>query len=301
MYELQRGEPGALSGYIEKLEVKRIRFSRNPIRDKAEMIDEFMASIRENGLLEPIVVRPTESGYEVIAGNRRFEACRRLRFVTVPCHVVEVDDKEAYEVSLTENLQRKTLNPIEEGQAFKNYVDSHGYGCLSELAKRIGKSEPYVSRRIALLSLPERVRGGIMRRRIAPSIASELIPLDEDAQMELGEYIAERSTMTRTEVRELVRHFRGPRANKSREAAGVSPSSYELMELRTHIIDRTLAKCVASLKESQLRFDDAMSALEEEDEQSWVIKEALTWHRRSLNSQLDELLRLRKKFRSASR
>ena len=301
MYELQWGGPGALSGYMEKLEVKRIRSSKNPIRNQTEPLDELMTSIMESGMLEPIVVRPIENGYEVVAGNRRFEACRRLKFVTVPCHVVEVDDKAAYEVSLTENLQRKTLNPIEEGQAFKNYVDSHGYGCISELARRIGKSEPYVSRRIALLSLPEEVKGDVMRRRIAPSIASELVPLDEETQIELGEYITERKTVTRTEVREFIRHSKGSRARKGREIPRPSPTSYELMELRTHIIDRTLAKCVASLKESQLRFDDAMSALEDKDERSWVIKEALTWHRRSINSQLDDLLRLRKKFKSTSR
>ena len=286
---------------MEKVELRKIRFAKNPVRGQVEPLDELMASILENGMLEPIVVRPVESGYEVVAGNRRFEACRRLKFVTVPCHVVEVDDKEAYEVSLTENLQRRTLNPIEEGQAFKNYVDSHGYGCVSELARRIGKSEPYVSRRIALLSLPGAVKEEVMRRRITPSTASELIPLDEELQEELGEFIAERKIATRSEVRELVKSFRGSRAKKNHEIPRQSPSSYELMELRTRIIDRTLAKCVASLKESQLRFDDAMDALEEKDEQSWIVREALIWHRRFINGQLDDILRLRKRFRSASR
>ena len=138
MYELRRGGAGALSGYMEQLELKRIFFSKNPVRDRIEPLDELRASILEKGLLEPIVVRPVEGGYEVVAGNRRLEACRTLKFVSVPCHVVDCDDKETYEVSLTENLQRKTLNPIEEGQAFKSYVNSHGYGCISELARRIG-------------------------------------------------------------------------------------------------------------------------------------------------------------------
>lgn len=298
MYELRRGGAGALSGYMEQLELKRIFFSKNPVRDRIEPLDELRASILEKGLLEPIVVRPVEGGYEVVAGNRRLEACRTLKFVSVPCHVVDCDDKETYEVSLTENLQRKTLNPIEEGQAFKNYVESHGYGCISELARKIGKSQPYVSRRIALLSLPAEVKEEVMRRRMAASVASELVPLDEETQEELREFITDKKTVTRAEVREIVKHFRGIKRRRGEGASTPPQWSYELMDLRTHIIERTLAKCMASLKESQLRFDDAMSALDEGDEHSWVVREALMWHRRFINSQLDELLRLRKKFRS---
>lgn len=100
-----------------------------------------MSSIQQKGLLEPIVVRPVEKAFEVVAGNRRFEACKKLGWRSIPCHVVELDDKEAFEVSILENVQRETLNPIEEGRAYRNYVDECGYGGESELARKIGKSQ----------------------------------------------------------------------------------------------------------------------------------------------------------------
>ena len=108
-----------------------------------------------DGLLEPIVVRPVENGSEVVAGNRRLEACRRLKMHRIPCHIVELDDREAFEVSLVENVQHETMNPVDEARAFKRYVDDYGYGGVSELARKIDKSQEYVSNRLRLLKLPK--------------------------------------------------------------------------------------------------------------------------------------------------
>jgi len=147
------------------------------LRSDLGQLDELIASIEEKGLLEPIVVRPVEDGFEVVAGYRRLEACKRLGWRRIPCHIIELDDREAYEVSLIENLQHKSLDPIEEALAFKRYVEEYGYGSVTELARRIEKSPSYVSRMIALLSLPDDVREELVRRRKSPSIAQELLNL----------------------------------------------------------------------------------------------------------------------------
>lgn len=255
-----------------------------------------MASILRRGLLEPIIVRPGGKGFEVVAGNRRLEACRRLKIRVVPCHVVDLCDRGAYEVSLTENIQRQTLNPLEEAEALKRYVNDYGYGGVSELARRIGKSQSYVSRRIALLSLPDDLKEEIMRRRITPSAVAELSSLDEISKAELSQVITEMGFSRRSDVRRLVRHRRhnGHRGEASEEEG---PPTYQSKSMNAYRTDRILAKCTAALKEDMAKFDEAADSLDADDEDSWIIREALLWHKRALNTQADYLLRLRKKFR----
>lgn len=293
----QPADYGALSGYMEEVELRTIHHPTHMSRTNLDPLDELTSSVMEKGLLEPIVVRPTGSGFEVVAGNRRLEACRRLRFRKIPCHVVELDDKEAYEVSLVENLHRKTLNPLEEGLAFRRYVNDYGYGGVSELAKKIGKSHTYVSRRIGLLSLPESLQGEIVRRRTSASVANELLSLDDKSREEIADFIIEQQVTNRAEVRRLVKRMRFKDRGDDYELGPSSP--YELREINRHMTDRTLAKCISSLKEDMSRFDDAMDSLDDEQTESWVVKESLTHQRRRMNNQVDDLLRLRKKFRHA--
>lgn len=251
-------------------------------------LDELMASIVQKGLLQPIVVRAVDGGFEVIAGNRRLEACKRLKLRSIACHVVELDDKEAYEVSLTENVQRKTLNPIEEGEAFKKYVDEFGHGGVSELAKKIAKSHTYVSKRIALLALPTEVQEEIVRRRTPPSIAEELLSLDPEHAKSLSSFILMNKT-TRNDVRSIVKDV-----NLSQEAAlnASNFSHYASEEKRQHSIDRALAKYIASLKVCLLRLDDVMGYV---DEDEFVVREILIYYRRFLHRHIDALLKLKKK------
>ena len=143
-------------GFIEHIEVSRIHGSRSPLRSELGSLDELALSIMKNGLLFPIVVRKTNGlFFEVVAGNRRFEACRQLGLTSIPCYVAESNDREAYEAALVENVQRKRLNPLEEAKAFKRCVDDFGYGSASDLARQIDKSPSHVCRRISLLKLPE--------------------------------------------------------------------------------------------------------------------------------------------------
>ena len=285
----------ALSGYVEQVEVRRIHHSRFPIRTESGSLEDLMASIIEKGLLQPVIVRPLSDGFEVVAGNRRLEACKKLRLGKIPCHVVELEDREAYEVSLLENIQRKTLSAMEEAVAFRNYARDFGFGGVSELARRIGKSHSYVSRRIAMLDLPIGIREEIALQHITPSVASELLPLGQEGRDEASEIVSRSKAMTRDEVRSLAKHLR---EEVEDAGTGATQSSlYEQERVKAYTIDRTISKCMASLRENMRRFADAISSLDDADEKEWQIREVLMWYRQTMSDEIDRLHVLRKKLK----
>jgi ParB family transcriptional regulator, chromosome partitioning protein len=273
-----------LPGFFDELWVHDIRQSARPLRDDVGLTDGLVHSIKEKGVLQPIIVRPTEDAFEVIAGNRRLKACRRLGMKKIPCYVVGLDDKQAYEISLIENIQRRSLDPIEEAKAFRRYVDEGGYGAVSELASKIGKSEPFVSKRLALLSLPSEVQEQLIRRRITLSIAEELIPLDPDDIRELaGQPFI--SQATRAEVRTAIK-----RARESREAKSVSLDSNYGREESLRRIERARSKCIASMSTCLMQIDDAIGSLGENE---WFSKENLLFHRTTIHQLIDRMITLR--------
>jgi ParB family chromosome partitioning protein len=274
---------------LEELEIHAIRPPKYSLRSDLGMLEELMSSIGEKGLLEPVVVRPVGDGFEVVAGCRRLEACRRLGWRKIPCHIIELDDREAYEASLIENLQHETLDPIEEAKAFKRYVDEYGWGGMSELARRIGKSVQYVSARIKLLSLPQEVQDKISRRHeIFPSVAQELLNLDEEEAKKVTELIVERR-VTRSEVRTMVRRVREGRELDPPYPWQVSSNT----ERGSRGVERALNRCIAALKICLYRVNEAV-----EDVEDWQMKEILWQHREGLNRQIDSLIRLKKKIKA---
>ena len=148
------------------------------LSQQQESIDELSRSIKKHGLLQPIIVRPINRGFEIVAGHRRFQACKILRWKTIPAMVKDVSDKDAFEIQLVENIQRKTLDPIEEAQAFKLYVRDYGWGGITYLAETIMKSEQYVSSRIQLLKLPQNVIDKVKSGELKVSHAFELLGLE---------------------------------------------------------------------------------------------------------------------------
>src|SRR5919202_6521046 len=125
-------------GVIEDIDLSRIKRSPFLSRNISDATSIGLAqSIKEKGLLQPILVRIKESYFEIVSGNRRYHACKSLRWRKIICHVLELDDKDAFEISLIENIQRKTLDPKEEAQAFKSYIMDHGWGGISHLAAKI--------------------------------------------------------------------------------------------------------------------------------------------------------------------
>lgn len=171
---------------VEQIEMKMIRPSEFAVRDQflndGSQDETLMNSIKEHGLLQPILVRPLSHGFEIVAGHRRFQTCRSLRWRFVPCKIREMTDKQAFEIQLTENIQRKSMDPVEEAEAFRRYVVDFGWGGVSELAKKIGKSEEYVSHRIQLLRLPADIKEQIINSKINVSQARKsLVSLQIDS------------------------------------------------------------------------------------------------------------------------
>ncbi len=282
----------SLAGFLDEVKIKETRLSHLSLRADLGRLDELMASIDKVGLLQPIVVRPVDDGYEVIAGNRRFEACRRLGWIKVPCHVVELDDKESFEISLIENVQRNMLNPIEEAKAFKSYVIDHGWGSVSHLAHQIGKTQVYVSKRMSLLKLPEQIQLEISYNQISPSVGEALIMLNnENKQIEISKLVVDEH-LTRSEVRNLVRNMRDEDINNYGLFMDSIPYSHSALEKQQQTTDRALTKSIAALKVALHRIDDSIHLLED----GWVVRELLFEHRKAIHSHIDALLNLRKRL-----
>jgi len=275
-------------GIFEEVEVSRIDLAKNGLRVNVGSIGELTSSIAEKGLLQPIVVRVLEGRYEVVAGNRRLSACRLLRWRKIPCHVIELDDKESFEVSLIENVQHRTLNPIEEAMAFKRYVEEFGWGGISDLAEKISKSQEYVSRRIQLLQLPEKVQEKIMRRRISPSIAQELLRINSKTAEKLAEMV-ESKHIKRDEIRQIVKSTKKENLDEFKETN--LSRTYEEVASTT---DDALRKCVTILKSTLLRLDDVINEIDED----WITKEMLMQYRMIIHGDIDSFLRLRKRLKN---
>ena len=134
------------------------RIDLNPYQPRKEFgdLEELIASVKEKGVLEPVILRPREGRFEVVAGERRVRAAREADLKEVPAVVMELEDDEALELALVENLQRKELTPFEEAFSLKTLNDSYGFS-HEEIAKRLGKSRSSVTETIKIASLPPQV------------------------------------------------------------------------------------------------------------------------------------------------
>jgi ParB family chromosome partitioning protein len=154
-----------------------------------DSLTELADSIREHGVLQPILVRPTGSQYELIAGERRWRASRLAQRDTIPAIVVEFDDQTALEVSIIENLQREDVSPLEEASMFRKMTDL-GYS-VRQLAQKIGKDKGYVENRMRLADAPPEVRELVSVRKDTISHAYELMKIgDERVRRRLAKKIA---------------------------------------------------------------------------------------------------------------
>src|SRR2546428_10262904 len=281
-------------GALQEINTTKIGHPTHQFRMNLDGLNELAASIKEHGLLQPIVVRPMQHEYEVVAGNRRLDAIRLLRLRKISTHIIDLTDKEAYEVALGENVQPKTMNPIEEAGAFGQYVESYGWGGMSELAKHIGRSQEFVTRRIQLLRLPERIREEIMCQRITPSVALEMLPLDKGAIEEFADFVI-KSPLTRSEIRHIVKVSKaksdenGPTnyEDKSSNSKGIA------CEKELHLLDKALRKTIAVMKSTMVNFDDILNNVNE----NWILKELLRQYRLIIHGDIDTFLKLRKRLR----
>ena len=122
-----------------------------------EAIEELAQSIREHGIIQPIVVRKKGKKYEIVVGERRYRAAKLAKLEEIPAIIKEMTEEQMMELAILENLQREDLTPIEEAEAYQNLIEKLNF-TQDDLAKRLGKSRPHITNMIRLLQLPEEVR-----------------------------------------------------------------------------------------------------------------------------------------------
>ncbi len=174
-------------------------------------LEELTASIRERGIIQPIIVRASEDSndkYELIAGERRWQAAQNAGLHEVPAVILNVDNLKSLEFAIVENVQRKDLNPIEEAEGYQRLINEFNYD-QDKVAKFIGKSRAHISNCIRLLSLPAKVIEHIINDKISPGHAKILVGLDN------SELLAEKIMKKKLSVRQAEALARLVKSNKS--------------------------------------------------------------------------------------
>ncbi len=191
------------------IEVEPSRLSPNPFQPRqacdAETLSELAESIRRQGILQPILVRPAGDGYEIVLGERRWRAAQEVGLQTVPCIVQEVDDRQALELALIENLHREDLNCMETARAYQQLVDEFGF-THEELSEGIGKSRSAITNSLRLLQLPEEIQMSLMGGRLSEGHGRALLSLvDRRGELVRTWQAVERGGLSVRETEELVR------------------------------------------------------------------------------------------------
>ena len=171
---LANDRQGRAHGGVRNIPVSQIE--PNPEQPRLvfdeETLHELSASIREHGVLQPILVRPLdEGGYQLIAGERRWRASKEAGLATIPALVEEIDDDTALEISIIENLQREDLSPLDEAAMYDRMVREHGYS-VRKLAQKLGKDKGYLENRLRLADAPPEVRELVSLRKDTSSRTS---------------------------------------------------------------------------------------------------------------------------------
>jgi len=228
------------STYKELIELDVNLLQPNPLQVrnliKSESLVDLVESIKEHGILEPLVVAKTPAGFQIIAGERRWRAAKIVGLKNVPVVVKETDTQGMLELALVENVQREDLNPIERAQGFQRLIDDYDMP-VTVIAKRIGKSPAYVSNTLRLLSLPDAIKDGIISTDITEGHARAIAGLG-DVKLMVDAYkkiLSEGSSVRTTE--DLVRRMKEERHMPVRKSSE-RIQSIELEQIAKELSDK---------------------------------------------------------------
>lgn len=203
-------------GQVVELDIDMLQ--PNPLQPRslitADSIKDLVSSIKESGILQPLVVAKTPAGYQLIAGERRWRAAKLAGLAVVPVIIKETTAREMLEMAIVENVQREDLNPIERAQSFERLIEEFGLP-VSEIAKRIGKSDSYVSNTLRLLTLPDAIKDGLMSGAITEGHARAIAGLG-DVKLMVDAYktiLSENASVRRAE--DLARRLKSINAKKT--------------------------------------------------------------------------------------
>lgn len=228
---------------IRMLPISRI--DPNPLQARSELgnIDELKASIKEKGVLEPILVRPKGGRYEIIAGERRYRASKSIGLREMPCIEMNVEDNEVMEISLIENLQRKDLDVFEEADGLKTLAEIYDYN-HAQIAEKLGKARSTVTEIINISKIPTEVRDFCVQQHITSR--TTLIEISkmksEEDMLNLVHAIAERE-LKREDTRDLSKKIKGkPEGKFKRYVYNYQPEGDEYCRLRIEFRKETVKK-----------------------------------------------------------
>ena len=175
-----------------------------------DKLEELALSIQENGVIQPIVVRSSARGYEIVAGERRWRASQKAGLTTIPAIVQDVSDEKMLEIALVENIQRDELSPIEEAHAYQLLIDQFGL-TQEQVAQRVGRSRTAVTNTLRLLQLPSSIQKDVVHGELSMGHARALIPLPQKEQLLLVRQIIELGLSVRDTERRAQRLQKPPK------------------------------------------------------------------------------------------
>lgn len=201
-----------------------------------EKIDELCQTIKTHGIIQPIVVRARNDQFEIIAGERRYRAVKKLGLHTIPAIVREFNDSQAASIALIENLQREGLTSIEEATAYEQLINLHDL-TQESLAQRLGKSQSTIANKLRLLQLPEGVKDALLQRLVTERHARALLKLEtEQQQLDLLQQIIEKDlNVKQTEAR--VEYYKQSSQNKKAKRISFSKDVRLALNTIRHSID----------------------------------------------------------------
>jgi ParB family chromosome partitioning protein len=216
----------------------------NPRQARSELgnIDELMLSIKERGILEPILVRPKAGRYEIIAGERRYVASKKAGLKEMPCIEMSVEDNEAMEIALIENLQRKDLDVFEEADGLKALADVYGYN-HGEIAQKIGKARSTITEIINISKIPKDIRDFCAKNQIVSR--STLIEIAKQKNVENMKTLVsmiKRRELTREDTRDLSKGLKGIQRKQKYFIYNFKPKEKDSYKLRIEFKQETVSR-----------------------------------------------------------
>ena len=211
-----------------------------------EALNDLAESIKEHGVVQPIIVKKSIKGYELVAGERRTKAARIAGLSTIPAIIRDFNDEEMMEIALIENIQRENLNPIEEALAYDNIIKSTGL-TQEEISAKFGKSRSYITNMIGILKLPEETKKLVQDGKLSSSHARTLSKMDDDEKINKIANDIVKYNLNVRDVEELTRKVKLPSRNKN------VPNTYKIFE--DIMRDKIGTKVKISNKKIEIPFD----------------------------------------------
>ncbi|WP_126429221.1 ParB/RepB/Spo0J family partition protein [Brevibacillus marinus] len=242
---------------VSEIAVAEIR--PNPYQPRKEFtpeaLKELTESIKEHGIIQPLIVRKSIKGYELVAGERRLRAAKEAGLKTVPVVVKAYSDQQLMEIALIENLQRENLNPIEEAEAYQKLMEHCSY-TQDELAQKVGKSRPHVANMLRLLNLPQAIRKLVSTSELSMGHARAILPVeDHELQWKLANDVIKQQLSVR-QLEELVKQLSVSRETKGKAKKSVKrePAIQQMEErLRTRL--GTLVKIKRGARKGKIEIE----------------------------------------------